>query len=163
MADQQPDDTRWCDDIDKDLNRQFPEHELFARDGPFGLLGCVRGRAHVCVCRQSELRRVLKAYALTHPAEGYCQAQAPVAATLLMHMPRANAFHCLTQICRYYVPGYYSPGLVCAVPLHVYMLAESGTIGRSHSERVTQGTSATHISIVCELYSRPANALTRCA
>lgn len=31
--------------------------------------------------------RVLKAYTLYRPDEGYCQAQAPIAAVLLMHMP----------------------------------------------------------------------------
>lgn len=41
----------------------------------------------VCVCRQKDLFRVLKAYTLYRPEEGYCQAQAPIAAVLLMHMP----------------------------------------------------------------------------
>lgn len=44
----------------------------------------------VCVltlCRQQDLFRVLKAYTLYRPEEGYCQAQAPIAAVLLMHMP----------------------------------------------------------------------------
>lgn len=36
---------------------------------------------------QQDLFRVLKAYTLYRPEEGYCQAQAPVAAVLLMHMP----------------------------------------------------------------------------
>lgn len=36
---------------------------------------------------QQDLLRVLKAYTLYRPEEGYCQAQAPVAAVLLMHMP----------------------------------------------------------------------------
>ena len=36
--------------------------------------------------RQQDLRLVLKAYALHDPRTGYCQAMAPVAATLLMHM-----------------------------------------------------------------------------
>lgn len=39
------------------------------------------------LCRQQDLLRVLKAYTLYRPEEGYCQAQAPVAAVLLMHMP----------------------------------------------------------------------------
>lgn len=30
---------------------------------------------------------MLKAYTLYRPEEGYCQAQAPIAAVLLMHMP----------------------------------------------------------------------------
>lgn len=56
--------------------------------------------SNVCVCvhvfclfafahihRQQDLFRVLKAYTLYRPEEGYCQAQAPIAAVLLMHMP----------------------------------------------------------------------------
>lgn len=42
---------------------------------------------YVLVCRQQDLFRVLKAYTLHRPEEGYCQAQAPIAAVLLMHMP----------------------------------------------------------------------------
>ena len=44
-------------------------------------------RVCVCVCRQQDLFRVLKAYTLYRPEEGYCQAQAPIAAVLLMNMP----------------------------------------------------------------------------
>lgn len=42
---------------------------------------------NVLVFRQQDLFSVLKAYTLYRPEEGYCQAQAPVAAVLLMHMP----------------------------------------------------------------------------
>ncbi|KPP62733.1 hypothetical protein Z043_119064 [Scleropages formosus] len=60
---------------------------------------------------QQDLYRVLKAYTLYRPEEGYCQAQAPIAAVLLMHMPAEDAFWVLIQICEKYLPGYYSPGL----------------------------------------------------
>lgn len=43
--------------------------------------------------RQQDLFRVLKAYTLYRPEEGYCQAQAPIAAVLLMHMP-AEVLQC---------------------------------------------------------------------
>uniref|UniRef100_A0A803VIG2 TBC1 domain family member 10A n=1 Tax=Ficedula albicollis TaxID=59894 RepID=A0A803VIG2_FICAL len=65
-----------------------------------------------CLCRQQDLFRVLKAYTLYRPEEGYCQAQAPIAAVLLMHMPAEQAFWCLVQICEKYLPGYYSEKLV---------------------------------------------------
>lgn len=42
---------------------------------------------NVLAFRQQDLFSVLKAYTLYRPEEGYCQAQAPVAAVLLMHMP----------------------------------------------------------------------------
>lgn len=49
--------------------------------------------ACVLACRQQDLFRVLKAYTLYRPEEGYCQAQAPIAAVLLMHMPAEVSTH----------------------------------------------------------------------
>uniref|UniRef100_A0A8D0H448 TBC1 domain family member 10B n=1 Tax=Sphenodon punctatus TaxID=8508 RepID=A0A8D0H448_SPHPU len=94
--DRQPGDPKWLDVIEKDLHRQFPFHEMFAARGGHG---------------QQDLYRILKAYTIYRPDEGYCQAQAPVAAVLLMHMPAEQAFWCLVQICEKYLPGYYSAGL----------------------------------------------------
>lgn len=37
--------------------------------------------------RQQGLLQLLKAYTVYRPQEGYCQAQGPLAALLLMHMP----------------------------------------------------------------------------
>ncbi|XP_018587261.2 TBC1 domain family member 10A-like isoform X2 [Scleropages formosus] len=94
--DAQPGDPKWMDVIEKDLHRQFPFHEMFVARGGHG---------------QQDLYRVLKAYTLYRPDEGYCQAQAPIAAVLLMHMPAEDAFWGLVQICEKYLPGYYSAGL----------------------------------------------------
>ncbi|XP_026061699.1 TBC1 domain family member 10A-like [Carassius auratus] len=93
---QEQGDPKWLDIIEKDLHRQFPFHEMFAARGGHG---------------QQDLYRILKAYTVYRPEEGYCQAQAPVAAVLLMHMPAEQAFWCLVQICEKYLPGYYSAGL----------------------------------------------------
>ncbi|KAK3566047.1 hypothetical protein QTP86_025039, partial [Hemibagrus guttatus] len=89
-------DPMWIDVIERDLHRQFPFHEMFVSRGGHG---------------QQDLLRVLKAYTLYRPDEGYCQAQAPIAAVLLMHMPAEDAFWGLVQICEKYLPGYYSAGL----------------------------------------------------
>uniref|UniRef100_A0A8C1Z736 TBC1 domain family, member 10Aa n=2 Tax=Cyprinus carpio TaxID=7962 RepID=A0A8C1Z736_CYPCA len=89
-------DPKWVDVIERDLHRQFPFHEMFVSRGGHG---------------QKDLFRVLKAYTLYRPDEGYCQAQAPIAAVLLMHMPAEDAFWGLVQICERYLPGYYSAGL----------------------------------------------------
>jgi len=89
----------WIEDISKDLDRQFPEHEMFARWAPHGKSG------------KGTLFRLLKAYTVLHPEEGYCQGQAPIASVLLMHMPLRDAFYSFVQICHKYLPGYYSPGL----------------------------------------------------
>lgn len=94
--DEEPGDPKWVDIIERDLHRQFPFHEMFAARGGHG---------------QQDLFRVLKAYTLHRPEEGYCQAQAPIAAVLLMHMPAEDAFWVLVQICEKYLPGYYSTGL----------------------------------------------------
>ncbi|XP_056146341.1 TBC1 domain family member 10A-like [Lampris incognitus] len=94
--DSQPGDPKWLDVIERDLHRQFPFHEMFVARGGHG---------------QQDLFRVLKAYTLHRPEEGYCQAQAPIAAVLLMHMPAEDAFWGLVQICEKYLPGYYSTGL----------------------------------------------------
>ena len=58
--------------------------------GLTGLCVCVCSCFSLCVLpppRQQDLFRVLKAYTLHRPDEVYCQAQAPIAAVLLMHMP----------------------------------------------------------------------------
>ncbi|XP_060935117.1 ecotropic viral integration site 5 ortholog [Limanda limanda] len=84
----------WVDVIERDLDRQFPFHEMFL---------CKDGHG------QQGLFRVLKAFTQFQPEEGYCQAQGPVAAVLLMNMPAEEAFWCLVQISEQYLPGYYSP------------------------------------------------------
>jgi len=58
------------------------------------------------------LFNVLKAYTILKPEVGYCQAQAPIAAFLLMHMPAEEAFWCFVAICDNYLSDYYYPGMV---------------------------------------------------
>ncbi|XP_013858601.1 ecotropic viral integration site 5 ortholog [Austrofundulus limnaeus] len=94
--DSQPGLQSWVDIIERDLDRQFPFHEMFLSKDGHGQRG---------------LFRVLKAYTQFQPEEGYCQAQGPVAAVLLMNMPAEEAFWCLVQISEQYLPGYYSPSL----------------------------------------------------
>ncbi|XP_072519266.1 uncharacterized protein tbc1d10c [Salminus brasiliensis] len=84
----------WIDVIKRDTDRQFPFHEMFLNKDSHG---------------QQGLLQVLKAYTQFRPEEGYCQAQGPVAAVLLMNMPMEEAFWCLVQISELYLPGYYSP------------------------------------------------------
>jgi hypothetical protein len=89
-------DNAFIKDIEKDLGRTFPHHELFVGSTSQG---------------QTDLKRVLKAFAHHNEEIGYCQAMAPVAATLLLNMPAEDAFWCLVQICHRYLPNYYSKGL----------------------------------------------------
>ncbi|KAI4893773.1 hypothetical protein NFI96_033975, partial [Prochilodus magdalenae] len=92
--DSAPGQQSWIDVIKRDTDRQFPFHEMFLNKDGHG---------------QQGLLRVLKAYTQFRPEEGYCQAQGPVAAVLLMNMPMEEAFWCLVQISELYLPGYYSP------------------------------------------------------
>lgn len=71
------------DEIKKDQHRQFPLHEMFLSEEKPG---------------QKELFNVLKAYSILNPKVGYCQAQAPIAAFLLMHLPAEQAFWCFVSI-----------------------------------------------------------------
>ncbi|XP_007518723.2 carabin [Erinaceus europaeus] len=89
-----PGDPQWMETIGRDLHRQFPLHEMFVSPQGHG---------------QQGLLEVLKAYTLYRPEQGYCQAQGPVAAVLLMHLLPEEAFWCLVQICEVYLPGYYGP------------------------------------------------------
>lgn len=106
-----PGDPQWMETIGRDLHRQFPLHEMFVSPQGHGYeagnaQGCSfcpfseghRGRGGACQCggagpdgvswhRQQGLLQVLKAYTLYRPDLGYCQAQGPVAAVLLMHLP----------------------------------------------------------------------------
>lgn len=85
---------KYLDDIKKDLHRQFPSHEIFMKK---------EGR--------QMLFNVLKAYAVHNREVGYCQAQGPIAALLLMHMPEEDSFWMLVRISDYYLKGYFKPGL----------------------------------------------------
>ncbi|CAD6221606.1 GSCOCG00011619001-RA-CDS [Cotesia congregata] len=88
-------DPKYLEDIKKDLHRQFPQHEMFVDNAP----------------GQQELFQVLKAYSILNSKVGYCQAQAPIAAFLLMHMPAVQAFWCLVAVCDKYLVGYYNQGM----------------------------------------------------
>jgi hypothetical protein len=94
--DSQPGNDSINDEITKDLHRQFPTHEIFARKDGSG---------------QQDLYRILKAYSILKPEIGYCQGQAPLAAVLLMIMPAEHAFFCLCSLCDLYLQGYFAPGL----------------------------------------------------
>uniref|UniRef100_A0A3B4A074 Rab-GAP TBC domain-containing protein n=1 Tax=Periophthalmus magnuspinnatus TaxID=409849 RepID=A0A3B4A074_9GOBI len=120
LLDSQPALKHWEDVIERDLDRQFPFHEMFASKDGHG---------------QRSLFEVLKAYAQFKPEEGYCQAQGPVAAVLLMNMPAEEAFWCLVQICEQYLPGYYSPlleGVLFDASILMWVLKRSCPAAHKH-------------------------------
>lgn len=84
------------DEIKRDQHRQFPMHEMFLDEDRPG---------------QKELVNVLKAYSILNTKTGYCQAQAPIAAFLLMHLPAEQAFWAFVSICDKYLKDYFTPGM----------------------------------------------------
>lgn len=78
----------------------------------FCSLSCINC-GYFCFHRQQDLFQVLKAYSILNSTVGFSQAQAPLAAFLLMHMPAEQAFWCLVSICDKYLAGYYTPEMVC--------------------------------------------------
>lgn len=85
-----------CDQIRRDIDRQFPFHELFSQKGGHG---------------QESLYTLLRAYTIRHADKGYCQGQAPLAAVLLMFMPEVDAFWTFNEVCERYLEAYYDDGL----------------------------------------------------
>ena len=73
-------DVRLVDEVDRDVGRAFPSHRDFRREGSPG---------------QKNLRRVLLWYAAVDPEVGFCQGMSFIAATLLVYMDVADAFHCM--------------------------------------------------------------------
>ncbi|CEF66850.1 RE26521p [Strongyloides ratti] len=86
-------------EISKDLNRQYPNHEMFSNNSPYGEQG------------QRNLFNILKAYTIIFPEKGYCQAQAPIAALLLIQTPPEDAFKLFIGICDTIAKDYYSDNL----------------------------------------------------
>ncbi|XP_072251755.1 uncharacterized protein tbc1d10c [Leuresthes tenuis] len=121
--DSQPGLQSWVDIIERDLDRQFPFHEMFLSKDGHGQRG---------------LFRVLKAYTQYQPEEGYCQAQGPVAAVLLMNMPAEEAFWCLVQISEQYLPGYYSPlleGVLFDAAMMTWVLKKTCPAAHKHLQQ----------------------------
>ena len=78
--------------IGRDIDRTFPQHEMFYNDGGPG---------------QESLRRILTWYAALDPQVGYCQGMGFIAALLLSYMVEEEAFYCLYAVLTvsYYVLG----------------------------------------------------------
>lgn len=110
------------DVIDRDVNRCFPTHVMFADENGEG---------------QQNIRKILQSYALYNPTLGYCQGMGMLVGILLMRMSVEDAFWTLVVILDLYMPDYHSVTLyqlrvdaaafdVClrkfARPLHRHMV-----------------------------------------
>ncbi|KAI9102035.1 rab-GTPase-TBC domain-containing protein [Phlyctochytrium arcticum] len=82
--------------IDRDIARCFPDHSMFAEeDGP----------------GQTNLRNVLRAYAVYNPEIGYCQGMGMLAGMMLMHMPAEETFWLLVSTLDTHLKGFFAPNL----------------------------------------------------
>eukprot|EP01135_Chromosphaera_perkinsii_P003720 Nk52_evm38s252 gene=Nk52_evmTU38s252 len=82
--------------IERDINRTYPNHQLFRSADSSHLL---------------DLYNVLKAYSVYNPDVGYCQGMGLLVGMLLMHMDAQPAFWCLVSIIDNCLLGYFSPPL----------------------------------------------------
>lgn len=81
------------EDIEKDIERTFPRHELFTHGGS----------------GQDPLRRVLRAYAHADRECGYCQGMSFIAGLFIMYMTEEDAFYGLLTTLHRVVKDNYSP------------------------------------------------------
>eukprot|EP00842_Homolaphlyctis_polyrhiza_P005679 jgi/Hompol1/6111/HPOL_002228-RA len=84
------------DIIERDINRCYPNHMMFAQRMGEG---------------QLNLRKVLRAYALYNPELGYCQGMGMIVGLMLMRMSPEDTFWLLAATLRFYIPGYHSANL----------------------------------------------------
>ena len=85
------------DDIEKDIDRTFPEHEYFGG----------RGDGEQC------LRRILQALALHNPDVGYCQSLNFVGGMMLLFMEEEDSFWLLLTVVETLLPeDYYTRSMV---------------------------------------------------
>ncbi|CAG8694414.1 9396_t:CDS:10 [Rhizophagus irregularis] len=84
------------DDIERDINRCYPDHIHFLGESSFG---------------QDDLHNVLKAYAHYNQAVGYCQGMGRLVGMMLMQMPAEDSFWLLVATIEEYMVGYFTPTL----------------------------------------------------
>ncbi|RIB13064.1 rab-GTPase-TBC domain-containing protein [Gigaspora rosea] len=83
------------DDIEKDIDRCYPDHIHFREKG-FG---------------QEDLFNILKAYAHYDTVVGYCQGMGRLVGMMLMQIPAEDTFWLLVATIEEYMSGYFSPDL----------------------------------------------------
>lgn len=96
------------DDIEKDIDRTFPEHDYFVG----------KGNGEEC------LRRVLLAYAVHNPDIGYCQSLNFVCGIMLIFMEEEDSFWLLLTIIETLLPEDYYTRTMIGTYTDQYVLAE---------------------------------------
>ena len=85
------------DIIERDIHRCYPSHSLFRDSNSLG---------------QSNLRQVLRAYALYNPNVGYCQGMGFLVGLMLMYLPPEGSFWLLVETLERFLTGYFTPSMV---------------------------------------------------
>lgn len=83
------------EEIEKDVDRTFPNHELFSSQ------------------YLEQLRRVLSAYALHNPDIGYCQSLNFLCGTMILLLSEEDSFYLLITMVEHLLPSdYYTPSMI---------------------------------------------------
>ena len=82
-------------DIDKDVNRTFPNHTFFCSPSA-----------------KDSVRRVLLAYSIRNPSVGYCQSMNFIVGILLLHMAEEEAFWILRYIVEDLLEDYFVSSMI---------------------------------------------------
>jgi hypothetical protein len=100
-------DKKVIDEIEKDLDRTFPEHAYFEPSG----------------AGEAGLRRILQAFALHNPSIGYCQSLNFLTGMMLIFMQEDDVFWLLVTIVERLLPqDYYTKSMV-GIYVDQYVLA----------------------------------------
>lgn len=98
----------YSEEIEKDLTRSLPDYPAY--QSPTGI---------------NTLRRILLFYSETNKEVGYCQAMNIVLAALLVYCTEEQAYFLFSQLCEFYIPGYYAKiihGLLLDLTVFEYVL-----------------------------------------
>lgn len=82
-------------EIERDVNRSFPEHPYFQSESG-----------------KQALRNVLIAYSWRNPSLGYCQSMNIICSLLLLFMGEEETFWALTILCEELFPQYFTPDML---------------------------------------------------
>ncbi|KAJ3034662.1 hypothetical protein HDV00_004801 [Rhizophlyctis rosea] len=115
---QQPGKDTTNEEIERDIDRCFPEHFMFTDPKGEGqvirhlhMWGNRRLIVKISNSRQQNLRKVLRAYAAYKPDPGYCQGMGMLVGMMLMHMQAEEAFWLLVRTLDHYIPDFFNQQL----------------------------------------------------
>lgn len=97
------------DEIDKDIERCYPDHVLFRQPQNADRASVVTEGGTPRPSGLEDLHQVLRAYARFNADIGYCQGMGRLVGLMLMQMPAEEAFWLMVSTVRNYVPAFFTP------------------------------------------------------